>query len=402
MALKLLGAAAGGLLWTCISAHAVDLGPRPAFLVDLLPEGALKTKLEACIGQQMTPRLFSIAHRGAPLQFPEHTLEGYLAAHRMGAGIQECDVTFTKDKALVCRHSQNDLATTTNILTTPLVDTCIQPFTAASGDTKASAECRTSELSLAEFKSLRGKMDGANPAATTAEAYVKGTADWRTTIYASNRGTVLSHKEFLAHFKNKGVKFTPELKAPAVEMPFDGFTQEDYAQQLINEYKAAGIAPENVFPQSFNLADVLYWIKAEPEFGKQAVYLEGRYGRDNLDPMKPETFKPTMAELKGMGVNYLAPPLWVLVTLQDGEIVPSAYAMEAKKAGLKLIAWSLERSGPLNNGGGWYYQSIRDAVTSDAAIYQVLDVLAQDVGVEGVFSDWPATTTFYANCMDLP
>ena len=28
----------------------------------------------------------------------------------------------------------------------------------------------------------------------------------------------------------------------------------------------------------------------------------------------------------------------------------------------------------------------------------LLDVLAKDVGVIGVFSDWPATTTFYANC----
>ena len=31
-------------------------------------------------------------------------------------------------------------------------------------------------------------------------------------------------------------------------MPFDGdYTQEDYAQQMIDEYKAAGIAPEHVF-----------------------------------------------------------------------------------------------------------------------------------------------------------
>ncbi len=34
----------------------------------------------------------------------------------MGAGIVECDVTFTKDHQLVCRHAQNDLHTTTNIL----------------------------------------------------------------------------------------------------------------------------------------------------------------------------------------------------------------------------------------------------------------------------------------------
>jgi glycerophosphoryl diester phosphodiesterase len=31
----------------------------------------------------------------------------------------------------------------------------------------------------------------------------------------------------------------------------------------------------------------------------------------------------------------------------------------------------------------------------------VLDVLARQVGVRGVFSDWPGTVTFYANCTGL-
>ena len=31
----------------------------------------------------------------------------------------------------------------------------------------------------------------------------------------------------------------------------------------------------------------------------------------------------------------------------------------------------------------------------------LLDVLAKDVGVRGVFSDWAATVTYYANCMDV-
>jgi glycerophosphoryl diester phosphodiesterase len=34
-------------------------------------------------------------------------------------------------------------------------------------------------------------------------------------------------------------------------------------------------------------------------------------------------------------------------------------------------------------------------------MFTVLDVLARDVGILGIFSDWPATTTFYANCMGL-
>jgi glycerophosphoryl diester phosphodiesterase len=31
----------------------------------------------------------------------------------------------------------------------------------------------------------------------------------------------------------------------------------------------------------------------------------------------------------------------------------------------------------------------------------VLDVLARDVGIRGIFSDWAATVTFYANCVGL-
>jgi len=37
------------------------------------------------------------------MQFPEHTLESYKAAALQGAGVIECDVTFTKDRELVCK-----------------------------------------------------------------------------------------------------------------------------------------------------------------------------------------------------------------------------------------------------------------------------------------------------------
>jgi len=108
-----------------------------------------------------------------------------------------------------------------------------------------------------------------------------------------------------------------------------------------------------------------------------------------------------MEDLKEMGVNYIAPPLWVLLTLNEGNIVPSIYAEQAREAGLNIIAWTMERSGPLQGGGGWYYQSIADAVTSDGATFDVIDKLAQDVGVVGIFSDWPATVSYYASCMGL-
>ena len=228
-----------------------------------------------------------------------------------------------------------------------------------------------------------------------------GTAGWRTDLYAADGGKLMTHAESIALFKDLGAKFTPELKTPSVEMPFDGFTQEDYAQKLVDEYKAAGIPPQDVWLQSFNLEDVLYWIKAEPEFGAQAVYLDDSYNIEGWDPMDASTWAHSKAELKEMGVNYIAPPQWVLVTLENGKIVPSLYAKEAKAAGLNIITWTLERSGPLKTGGGWYYQSIEEATTSDGIMFELLDVLAQDVGAVGVFSDWPATTSYYASCMGL-
>ena len=132
------------------------------------------------------------------------------------------------------------------------------------------------------------------------------------------------------------------------------------------------------------------------------MYLDDRYETPGFDPAKPETWKPSMTELKAQGVKILAPPIYMMLALNDkSEIVPSEYAKAAKAAGLDLIGWSLERDGPLDRGGGFYHKSIKAAVDRDGDTLTVLDVLAQQVGVRGMFSDWPATTTFYANCMGM-
>lgn len=382
------------------SHNSVELGPRPYYLVADMDAGPLKQALQECTSQRRPQQAsdFSIGHRGAPLQFPEHTEESYRAAARMGAGIVECDVAFTKDRELVCRHSQCDLHTTTNILDTELASQCSEPFTPFDGSNPASARCCTSDITLSEFKTLKGKMDGANPRATTVEEYLQGTADWRTDLYNQN-GTLLSHQESIALFQELGVKMTPELKAPQVPMPYEGnYSQQDYARQLIEEYRQAGVSPRDVYPQSFDLEDVRYWIDHHPRFGKQAVYLDGRDAQ-GLDPQNPGTWQPDMETLAGYGVNIVAPPLWMLVTTDNANhIVPSPYAQAARDADLDIITWSLERSGPLANGGGWYYQSVQSAINNDGDTFTLLHVLARDVGVIGVFSDWPATTTFYANC----
>jgi glycerophosphoryl diester phosphodiesterase len=381
--------------------ESVQLGPRPFFLVKGMEAGPLKDRLMQCKDGPFYRTDFSIGHRGAALQFPEHTKESYEAGARMGAGIIECDVTFTKDGQLVCRHAECDLHTTTNIVATPLNSQCSVPWTGPVPANPA-PRCCASDLTLAQFKSLKGKMDASNPSATTAEGFLGGTATWRTDLYTS-RGTLLTHAESIELIKRLGGKFTPELKFPdnpdRVVAIFG--SQANYAQKMIDEYKNADVHPKDVWAQSFFVGDVLYWIQNEPKFGKQAVY---------LDDWSPPTFPPLtldeLKQLKQQGVKIIAPPIPALLAVDAaGKIVPSQYAVDIKSFGFDIITWTFERS-DLRRGAafaGFYYafDPTGAAVKTDSDMYKALDVLAKEVKILGIFSDWPATVTYYANCMGL-
>ncbi len=238
--------------------------------------------------------------------------------------------------------------------------------------------------------------DASDPRAKTVAEFLGGTANWCTDLYSGpTSGTLMTHKESIEHFKQLGVKMTPELESLTVTMPFDGFTQQAYAQKMIDEYKQAGVSPRRVWAQSFDKADLLHWIASEPAFGKQAVYLDDAATVANL---------PNAAALvgyKAQGTNIVAPPIFVLLkTDGSGNIVPSRYAMDAKAAGLDSITWTLERSGIRADGSnGFYYQSFDSAIRKEGDMMRVLDLLNKQVGIIGIFSDWPATVTFYANCV---
>ncbi len=378
----------------------VQLGPRPFYLLDGMDEGWLKTKLSQCKAGPFYRTDFSIGHRGAALQFPEHSKESYNAAARTGAGIVECDATFTKDGKLVCRHSECDLHTTTNIVATPLNRKCSVPW---SGPT-SSPKCCTSDLTLREFKTLKAKMDASVPGATTAESFLGGTPSWRTDLY-TGQGTLMTLRESIALNQRNGVKHTPELKggdAHRIRRIFG--SQAGYAKELIDELRAAKVNPRNVWVQSFNKQDILYWIQNAPEFGRQAVYLDSIDPTAN-PPIPRLTFEELM-ELRRQGVQYFAPPVPALLAVDAGNnVVPSQYAIDIKRAGFKIITWTLERSdlrgGASTAGFYFYFDPGGKAIRKDGDLYKALHVLATQVGIVGVFSDWPATVTYYANCMGL-
>jgi glycerophosphoryl diester phosphodiesterase len=265
-------------------------------------------------------------------------------------------------------------------------------------------------------------MDAFDPNATTVAAFLGGTPGFRTDLYATG-GTLLSHKESIALFDSLGAKFTPELKGidrdsegNPIVTENDGFgesglDQESYARKMIQEYIDAGITPDRVFAQSFNLNDVILWIDEFLRFGLQAVYLISENPADKLagPPNVINENPPTLQEFLevwNLGVNIIAPPMPVLLkaSADNAQIQPSEYAHRAKLAGFDIISWTTERSGRivenvLEGGDTFYYQTTLEALRNDGDILRTIDVLAQDVAIIGLFSDWPATTTFYANCL---
>ncbi|MER6592002.1 glycerophosphodiester phosphodiesterase [Micromonospora purpureochromogenes] len=94
-----------------------------------------------------------IAHRGASGYRPEHTLEAYRLAIRMGADYIEPDLVSTKDGVLVARH-ENEISGTTDVSTRP-------EFAARratkSIDGVAVTGWFTEDFTLAELKTLRAK-----------------------------------------------------------------------------------------------------------------------------------------------------------------------------------------------------------------------------------------------------
>ena len=110
--------------------------------------------------------------------------------------------------------------------------------------------------------------------------------------------------------------------------------------------------------------------------------------------------------LKKRGVRIVAPPIPALFQVDSkGMIKPSALASDLKQMGFEIITWSFERSDVREGASkaGYYYDFDPNgrAIRKESDIYKALDVLARDVGIRGIFSDWPATVTYYANCMGL-
>jgi len=85
---------------------------------------------------------------------------------------------------------------------------------------------------------------------------------------------------------------------------------------------------------------------------------------------------------------------------EAGQLQASEYAVLARQAGLDIVTWTFETGQP-TDPGNWMYANVRNYLQRDSQILEVLDALHKQAGIKGIFSDWPGTVTYYANCLGL-
>ncbi|MDH6461152.1 glycerophosphoryl diester phosphodiesterase [Micromonospora sp. A200] len=183
-----------------------------------------------------------IAHRGASGYRPEHTLEAYRLAIRMGADYIEPDLVSTKDGVLVARH-ENEISGTTDVSARP-------EFAGRKAvktiDGVAVTGWFTEDFTLAELKTLRAKE-------RLPQVRVANTAfDGRFEVPTFQEVIDLARTESRNRGRTVGVY--PETKHPsyfaAIGLPLE--------EPLVAVLRKNGLTHRNdpVFVQSFETANL--------------------------------------------------------------------------------------------------------------------------------------------------
>lgn len=422
----------------------------------------IKNNLQTCT-QPLTPNRFAIDHRGAPMVYPEHTFQGYVAAAQMGAQYIECDTVPTKDMVMVCRHSTCDLASTTDVLLFPnLAAKCTVPY----------SRCCTYDFTFAEYQLLCGKGPADSyqlnlynaPANTSAfcPAVPADLATMATTALAAGRYLVPEQKNCDLLCQLKLAAWAPNGLNASTTVGGVNSVVAAISDKIVATLRAAtGGNTIMSALQTFELPVALYLKSkygAGASYTQQVVFLYEYYGQ-SLDPTQNDYYRGfypagyttingalspalgtpgcawcvngtspggwyDMLTASSVGVEFAGASVPDVIRPKGALIVASQWARIIEtQTTMRWMPWTLERSSgvfstsPVSPGDwtsagasssysvpdsvGWAYSSMSGVATMDYEdMLLALYALRHDVNrVEGVFSDFVATAAAFANCV---
>ena len=313
-------------------------------------------------------------HRGASGYRPEHTLESYQLAIRMGADVIEPDLVSTKDGVLVARH-ENEISGTTDVE---------QRFpalkTVKTVDGKAVEGWFTEDLTLAQLRTLR------------AEERLPELRQESTVLNGLFRVPTLDEVLALAKAATKEqgrtIGVAPETKHPTY---FDsiGLSLEE---PLLADLREAGLdkAKSPVFVQSFEEANLRDLRRLGARF--PLVQLTSARGKpyDHVVSGDPETYADmtTAAGLAEVATyaDVLGPDKSQILPRDADGRTGSATTLvrDAHAAGLQVVPYTVRAENaflPLQYRRGTDPSAFGDVLSELRDLYAT--------GIDGVFVDQP-------------
>jgi glycerophosphoryl diester phosphodiesterase len=351
------------------------------------------------------PKPLVIGHRGAPGYLPEHTLQSYALAIKLGADYVEPDLVATKDGYLIARHEPN-ITNTTDVRSHPEFANRERTVTI---DGVPQTGFFASDFTLAEIKTLRavqtfaGRPDEFNgrfqiPTLDEVIALVKRESrkrHRRIGIYPETKHPTY-HKEIGLPLEGRLVRTLRNAGWNGKRAPvfIQSFEQSNLKQlnritgvRLVQLVDAAGVSPTGELLYEAPSDRPYDWtVSGDPEllartygfFATNAGLREIRSYADGIGPWKRYIVSSralvinpdgTAGDANGDG----------LVDDADRVALPhSDLIQRAHQHGLKIHSWTFrnEQSQLLSNYGG-----------HPAKEY----LQFYNLGIDGVFSDYPDT-----------
>lgn len=304
-----------------------------------------------------------IAHRGASGYRPEHTLEAYELALRMGADFIEPDLVITRDGVLIARH-ENELSETTDVADRP-------EFADRRRTKRIGGNERTGwfseDFTLAEIKSLRAR-----------ERLASRNQSFNGRFQVPAFQEVLDLARHGSAKTGRTIGVYPETKHPtyfrSLGLPLE--------EPLLATLEAAGYRGRNapVYIQSFetgNLRELrrrtdLPLIQLLDVQGQPFDLTVAGDPRTYRDLATPEGLAAVAAYADGIGPNKRL----IVPVDSDGRLQPpTSLVADAHRAGLLVHAWTFRSDGP--------FLALNYAGDPRMEYEQFFEL-----GVDGVFSDF--------------
>ncbi|MDG4786735.1 glycerophosphodiester phosphodiesterase [Micromonospora sp. WMMD1102] len=318
-----------------------------------------------------------IAHRGASGYRPEHTLEAYRLAIRMGADFIEPDLVSTRDGALVARH-ENEISGTTDVAAHPEF---ADRRTTKTIDGTAVTGWFTEDFTLAELRTLRARERLPQVRVTNT------TFDGRFPVPTLQEVVDLARTESRRLGRTIGIY--PETKHPSYFRSI-GLPLEEPLVRVLRKNGLTG-RKDPVIIQSFETANLreldrltdVRLVQLLDASGRPYDFTVAGDPRSYADLVKPENLRWIDGYADGIGTNK---NLLVPRDANGRLLAPTTLVRDAHRAGLVVHAWTFRAENqflPVDFRIGADPNARGDIVAEYELFY--------GLGLDGVFSDHPDT-----------